>query len=117
MPKTKNAPTPLDLRLKPGHYTDGHPLDEVHYLECKIILKPDRFTSLKTFLEYSKLMRRAAAATDVGLSTAHLAGQRPHIREVVFLDTADYRLYRNAFILRRRIVYEDGFPVGEPEIV
>jgi hypothetical protein len=53
----------------------------------------------------------------VGLSTAHLAGQRPQIREVVFLDTADFRLYNHAFILRRRIAYEDGFPVGEPEIV
>ena len=39
------------------------------------------------------------------------------IREVLFMDTADSRLYSNAFILRRRIRYEDGFPVGEPEIV
>src|SRR5262249_20973563 len=38
-------------------------------------------------------------------------------REVLFLDTADFRLYNNAFILRRRITYEDGFPVGDPEIV
>jgi hypothetical protein len=35
----------------------------------------------------------------------------------VFLDTADFRLYNNAFILRRRIAYESGFPAGEPEIV
>ena len=33
------------------------------------------------------------------------------------MDTADFRLYNNAFILRRRIPYEDGFPVGDPEIV
>ena len=46
-----------------------------------------------------------------------MAGQRPRIREVLFFDTADFRLYNNAFILRRRIAYEDGFPVGEPEIV
>ena len=39
------------------------------------------------------------------------------IREVLFLDTEDFRLYNNAFILRRRIPYEDGFPVGDPEIV
>jgi hypothetical protein len=28
---------PLDAvpELKPGHYCDGHPLGEVHYLECK----------------------------------------------------------------------------------
>jgi len=42
---------------------------------------------------------------------------KPKIREVVFGDTADFRLYNNAFILRRRIVYKDGFPEGEPEIV
>jgi hypothetical protein len=42
---------------------------------------------------------------------------KPAIREVLFLDTADFRLYNNAFILRRRIRYEDGFPAGDPEIV
>jgi len=34
-----------------------------------------------------------------------------------FGDTPDFRLYNNAFILRRRICYVDGFPVGDPEIV
>src|SRR5215475_1982854 len=103
--------------LKQGHYSDGHPLDEVHYLECKLILKPDRFTSVQSFLDFAKLVRHAADKSDVDLSTGHLAGQKPQIREVVFLDTADFRLYNNAFILRRRIMYEDGFPVGDPEIV
>jgi hypothetical protein len=32
-------------------YSDGHPLDEVQYLECKLILKPDRFTAAKVFRE------------------------------------------------------------------
>ena len=36
---------------------------------------------------------------------------------MLFLDTADFRLYNNAFILRRRIPYSEGFPVGDPEIV
>jgi hypothetical protein len=39
------------------------------------------------------------------------------LREVLFIDTEDFRLYNNAFILRRRIPYHDGFPIGEPEIV
>ena len=43
--------------------------------------------------------------------------ETPRSREVVFLDTADFRLYNNAFILRQRITYEFGFPAGEPEIV
>ena len=110
---------PLDAvpELKPGHYCDGHPLDEVHYLECKIILKPDRFTSRQGFADFAKLVRRAADKAEIDLSPHHLDEQRPQIREVVFLDTADFRLYNHAFILRRRILYEDGFPVGEPEAV
>jgi hypothetical protein len=108
---------PLVPELHPGKYSDGHPLDDVHYLECKIILKPDRFTSRQGFVDFAKLARRAAEKADVDLSTDHLDGQRPEIREVVFLDTADFRLYKNAFILRRRISYEDGFPVGDPEVV
>lgn len=103
--------------LHQGKYSDGHPLDDVHYLECKIILKPDRFTSRQGFVDFNKLALRAAEKSDVDLSTDHLDGQRPEIREVVFLDTADFRLYNNAFILRRRITYEDGFPVGDPEVV
>src|SRR6266566_5013768 len=94
---------PLVPEIHQGKYSDGHPLDDVHYLECKIILKPDRFTSRQGFVDFAKLARRAASSADVDLSTDHLDGQRPEIREVVFLDTADFRLYRNAFILRRRI--------------
>jgi hypothetical protein len=103
--------------LKQGHYSDGHPLDDVHYLECKIILKPDRFTSKQGFIEFAKIVKHAAEKADIDLSTSHLEGQRPEIREVVFLDTSDFRLYNHAFILRRRISYEDGFPMGDPEVV
>ena len=46
--------------LKQGHYSDGSPLDEVQYLECKLILKPDRFTAAKVFFEYGKLVARTA---------------------------------------------------------
>ena len=103
--------------LKPGTYSDGHPLDQVHYLECKIILKPERFTSPQSYGDFGKIMGKVAKEADVDLSTAHLAGQKPQIKEVAFLDTADFRLYANAFILRRRVSYQDGFPVGDPEIV
>ena len=116
MSKKDSQPAPVP-ELKPGMYSDGHPLDRVHYLECKIILKPDRFTSIKSYLDFAKLVRRAADESDVRLSTGHLAGQRPRIREVVFLDTPDFKLYNHAFILRRRIEYENGFPVGDPEVV
>ncbi|MCC6136629.1 MAG: hypothetical protein LM550_04010 [Candidatus Contendobacter sp.] len=116
MPNTSVKTTPFS-EFKPGNYSDGSPFDEVQYLECKIILKPDRFTSVKSFKDYSEIVRRAADEFKVGFSTAGTAGQKPQIREIIFLDTADFKLYNNAFILRRRIAYEDGFPVGDPEIV
>ena len=103
--------------LAPGAYGDGHPLDTVHYFECKLILKPDRFTSPPSFHEFGRLARRVAKDLDIGFSTGPFKGLRPRIREVVFLDTKDFALYNHAFILRRRIAYEDGFPLGDPEIV
>lgn len=103
--------------LKPGQYTDGSPLDDIQYLQCKLILKTDEFTSPKGFQKYGKLVAQAAEECGVGFDTAAAKGTRPAIREVMFLDTEDFRLYNNAFILRRRVEYEDGFPVGDPEVV
>jgi hypothetical protein len=103
--------------LNHGTYSDGSPLDEVHYLECKLILKPDRFTCVKDFHEYGTIVLRAANECGIGFLTKYALQRKPRIREVLFLDTADFRFYNNAFILRRRITYEDGFPVGDPEIV
>jgi hypothetical protein len=104
-------------RVKPGTYSDGHPLDTVHYLESKIILKPDRFVAPPTFRDFGKLVRQAAEKLDIDFSIADFKELRPRIREVIFLDTKDFSLYNNSFILRRRITYKDGFPVGNPEIV
>ena len=98
-------------------YPDGHPLDEVHYLECKIVLKPDRFTSVHSFHDFGKLVRHTAAELEIAYSTDFVAGQKPRIREVLFFDTPDFSLYRNAFILRRRIPYLDGFPTDPAEVV
>jgi hypothetical protein len=105
-----------NLELRPGTYSDGHPLDEVQYLECKLILKPDRFKAAKVFLEYGELVGRTARQFGIELINKGVV-LKPQIREVIFLDTADFRLYNHAFILRRRIRYEDGFPAGDPEIV
>jgi hypothetical protein len=113
----KEAQRELTPRVKPGTYSDGHPLDTVHYLESKLILKPDRFVAPPSFHDFGKLVGRAAEKLDIDFSTAGSKDLRPRIREVVFLDTKDFSLYNNSFILRRRIAYEDGFPVGNPEIV
>ncbi len=98
-------------------YSDGHPLDQFQYLEAKLILKPDRFTSVESFRDFGKLVKRTAKGLKVGFMDDPETGRRPQIREIVFADTPDYRLYNHAFILRRRISYVDGFPVGDPEIV
>lgn len=113
----KETPVELNLEIKPGTYSDGGPLDEVHYLECKLILKADRFTSVPSFHEFGKIVRHTAEDLDIGFSTAGFKDLRPRIREVVFLDTKDFSLYNHGFILRRRIAYEDGFPIGDPEVV
>ncbi len=97
-------------------YSDGSPLDEVQYLECKLILKPEPFTSAKVFFEYGDLVKRTAAKFGIGFSDKGIV-LRPELREVLFLDSADFRLYNNAFILRRRIAYDNGFPAPDPEIV
>jgi hypothetical protein len=104
------------LALKPGKYRDDRPLDEVQYLECKLILKPDRFTSSKVFREYGKLVGRAAKEFGIRFSKKGVV-LKPEVREVLFLDTPDFRLYNNAFILRRRIAYKNGFPTSDPEMV
>ena len=117
---TEMATTPVrpgvDERVQPGRYSDGSPLDQVHYLECKVILKPERFTSAQVFLEYGELVAKTARQFGIGVMNQGLV-LRPELREVVFLDTADFRLYNNAFILRKRTLYEHGFRVGDPEIV
>jgi hypothetical protein len=101
----------------PSSYADGRRCDEVAYLQCKLILKPDRFTSARVFKEFAELVRRAAEKTGVGYHHTPKSLLRPEVREVLFLDTADYHLYNNSFIVRRRIPYQDGFPIDDPEIV
>jgi hypothetical protein len=100
-----------------GVYEDGNPFDQIQYLEAKLILKPDRFTSVQSFRDFGALVAATAKKTGVGFIADPDAGRRPEVREIIFLDTQDFRLYNNAYILRRRIAYVDGFPVGDPEIV
>ncbi len=98
-------------------YSDGTPLDRIMYLEAKLILKPDRFTSVQSFRDFGKIVKTTAKKLGVGVIADKNFNQRPEVREIVFMDTPDFRLYNNAFILRRRVSYVDGFPVGDPEIV
>jgi hypothetical protein len=120
--KTSVAPTPppwatLVPHLKPGTYADGLPLDEVQYLCCKLVLRPNHLVSRQSLFDFATVLTEPARKNGVRFSVGKFRKDPIRIREVLFVDTADFRLYKNAFILRRRIRYEDGFPVGEPEIV
>jgi hypothetical protein len=106
-------------RVKEGKqsYADGTPFDTLRYLQGKLLLKPDRLSSLDRFRELGKLARRTAKSLNVGFREDPDVEEAPRVREIVFVDTPDFRLYNNGFILRRRITYVDGFPAGDPEIV
>jgi len=117
MGRSKKNKKPTSRRGAAVVYTDGVPFDRVQYLEAKLILKPDRFTSVQSFRDFGKIVRRTAIQVGVGFVADENSELRPEIREIIFLDTPDFGLYSNAFILRRRVSYVDGFPVGDPEIV
>jgi hypothetical protein len=61
MSKNRSQPPPV-ADSKQGQYSDGHPFDEVQYLECKLILRPDRFIAAKVFLDYGELVAKAASS-------------------------------------------------------
>lgn len=103
--------------LKPGAYADGLPLHEVQSLCCKLVLRPNHFRSRKNLFDFAKVLKEPARQNDVTFSIGPFRHEPIRIREVLFVDTSDFRLYNNGFILRRRIRYEDGFPKGDPEIV
>ncbi len=103
--------------LKSGHYADGLPLHEIQYICCKLVLRPNHFRSRKSLLRFADVVREPAEEHKVRLSIGTCGNTPIQIREVLFVDTADFRLYNSGFILRRRILYKDGFPIGDPEIV
>jgi len=123
MPKAVAAAKPTTTwgaripQLKPGSYADGLPLHQLRYLCCKLVLKPNHFRSRKSLFDFAKVLREPADRNHVAFSVGAYKDAPIQIREVLFVDTSDFRLYNNAFILRRRIRYEDGFPVGDLEIV
>ena len=45
-------------------YSDGHPLDVIQYLEAKLILKPDPFTSVESFREFGRIRHSLHAGSD-----------------------------------------------------
>src|SRR5215203_1054731 len=71
-PKTDPAPSNWAGRvpqLKPGIYDDGLPLHQVEYLCCKMMLKPNHFTSRKSLFAFGKVLKGPAKECGVEFST------------------------------------------------
>jgi hypothetical protein len=112
------TPDPPPAAAPPGAaatYSDGHPRDQVHYREYKLILKPTRFTGAQSFADFARLVRHAAEQLDVALFREERAESQ--IREVLFFDTPGFDLYNGKFILRQRTTYRNGWPLDEREVV
>jgi hypothetical protein len=86
-----------------GTYADGTPFDRITYLEAKLILKPEFLTSGRSFRAFGRMVQETARLTGVGFIPDARTERPPESREILFADTPDFRLYKNAFILRRRI--------------
>ncbi len=95
--------------------TDGHPHDKIHYREYKILLKPERFSRPEGFEEYWHALKHIARQCGVETETNEHAFHRL-VREVLFYDTPEFDLYNNAFILRKRTFYKDGWPEPDHEL-
>lgn len=105
-------------KIAKPHYVEGDLGDRIQFFDAKLILKPDFFDSMRGFRMFSDLVAEAVGKVrGVSYEPSKLEKMRPRIREVMFVDTGDFRLYNNSFILRRRTEYQDGFPIGDPEIV
>lgn len=90
-------------------------MDDLHYREYKILLRPEKFFASTQFEAFWDIIRDIAVKNGVGIITKPHAFHRL-VREILFYDTQKYDLYRNAFILRKRTFYEDGWPRNDHEL-
>ncbi|MBF6568901.1 MAG: hypothetical protein IVW54_08500 [Candidatus Binataceae bacterium] len=89
--------------------------DDVQYRECKILLKAELFSKPSSFHKFWKIVHRTAKSLKISMTKP----EKPvslHLREIVFLDTPKFRLYNNAFILRKRTFYRHGRPEPNYEL-
>src|SRR5690348_7600375 len=101
MHKTMTAAKPSSWvgrvpQLKPGKYADGLPLHDIQYLCCKLVLKPNHFRSRKNLFDFAKVLLEPAEQNHVIFSIGAFKEEPIQIREVLFVDTSDLRLYNNA---------------------
>ncbi len=90
-------------------------MDDLHYREYKILLRPEKFFASTQFEAFWDIIQQIATKNGVGIITNQHAFHRL-VREILFYDTDRSDLYRNAFILRKRTFYEDGWPCNDHEL-
>lgn len=90
-------------------------MEDIHYREYKILLRPEQFYAPKRFADYWDEVDIVARKLGVEVTTNKRAFDR-QVREVLFYDTPNFDLYRNSFILRKRTFYDDGWPRPEHEL-
>lgn len=94
----------------------AHDLDSIyeslHYREFKILLKAEDFDPGGLEVEvrdYWKLARRVAGQLLIHVRRSKTENE-PRLRDVVFLDTPKFDLYRKGYMLRVRTPYEGAAP-------
>jgi hypothetical protein len=95
--------------------TQHLPDDVVHYREYKILLRPDRFTNKRGFLEFWEDVEKSAKELELKIDIDKNAFHS-QVREVLFYDTPSFDLYNNHFILRKRTYYDEGWPRPDHEL-
>ncbi|MGR7997150.1 MULTISPECIES: hypothetical protein [unclassified Xanthobacter] len=90
-------------------------MEDIHYREYKILLRPEQFYAPKRFADYWDQVDTIGRKLGVVVNTSKRAFDR-QVREVLFYDTPNFDLYRNSFILRKRTFYDDGWPRPEHEL-
>jgi hypothetical protein len=85
--------------------------ESIHYREFKILLKAEDFDAelAAEVKDYWKLARRIAGQLLISVQRGSEEDVPKH-RDIVFLDTPDFDLYRNSFMLRVRRPYVGGEP-------
>ncbi len=92
--------------------------ETLHYREFKILLKAEDFDSADIHAEvhdYWKLARRVAGELLINVRRSKTEDE-PRYRDIVFLDTARFDLYRRGYMLRVRRDYEGLDPAKPYEL-
>ncbi|MGH7814924.1 MAG: hypothetical protein ACREQI_13090 [Candidatus Binataceae bacterium] len=92
------------------------PRDPIQFREYKLLLDPARFPDRHSFHKFWKIAHHAAKSLGIKFSKMD-EDIKPHIREVVFYDTPQFKLYNHGFILRKRTFYRHGIPDPKHELV